>query len=205
MVSSALLALNDKRCLNCPESYKKARLKDFLWIADLTCSKQEDIPMWVGWNARQTIKKQNTFQKVWYLPQISESPTSTSVVQETMNRAQKISKECSSKAIAVTYDLAIAKSSMQLQAEDSPTYDNLFINLGGCHSELVFFSALGNYIEKSGEPRVVIRKFSLKSFIMGKAYSRCKKIHQLFAVALEILHMQAFRIRKEEERYEQFV
>ena len=92
IVSSTLLAINDERRLNCPESYKKARLKDFLWIADLTCSKQEDIPMWVGWNARQTIKKQNTLQKVWYLPQINESPTSILVVQETVKRAQKISK-----------------------------------------------------------------------------------------------------------------
>ena len=30
MVSSTLLALNDKKRLNCPESYKKAPLKDFL-------------------------------------------------------------------------------------------------------------------------------------------------------------------------------
>ena len=66
IVSSTLLSINDERRLNCPESYKKARLKEFLWIADLTCSKQEDIPMWIGWNARQTIKKQNTLQKVWY-------------------------------------------------------------------------------------------------------------------------------------------
>ena len=92
MVSSTLLAINDKRRLNCPESYKKAQVKDFLWIADLTSSKQEDIPMWVGWNARQTIKKQNTLQKVWYLPQINESPTSILVVQETVKRAQKICK-----------------------------------------------------------------------------------------------------------------
>ena len=92
MVSSTLLAINDKRGLNCPESYKKAQVKDFLWIADLKCSKPEDIPMWVGWNARQTIKKQNTLQKVWYLLQINESPTSILVVQETVKRAQKISK-----------------------------------------------------------------------------------------------------------------
>ena len=93
--------------------------------------------MWVGWNVRQTIKKQNTLQKVWYLPQINESPTSISVVQETM---KKTAKECSRKTIAVTYDLEIAKSSMQLQAEESPTYDNLFIILGGFHIELAFFT-----------------------------------------------------------------
>ena len=62
--------------MNCPESYKKkAHLKDFLWAADLTCSKQDIRTMWVGGKARQMVKKQNTFQKVWYLPQINESPT----------------------------------------------------------------------------------------------------------------------------------
>ena len=68
---------------------------------------------------------------------------------------------------------------MQLQAEESPTYDNLFTNMVGFHIELAFFSALGEYIEESGRPHIlqeagVIRKFSLKSFIMGKAYNRCK-------------------------------
>ena len=88
--------------------------------------------MWVGWNACQTIKQHNTLQNIWYLPQINESPTSILVFQKT------IAKECSRKTIAVTYDLAIAKSSMQLQAEESPTYD-LFINMGGLHIELAFF------------------------------------------------------------------
>ena len=40
---------------------------------------------------------------------------------------------------------------------------------------------------------------------MVKAYNQCKRIHQLFAAALEILHMQAFLIRKEEEYYDQLI
>ena len=55
-----------------------------------------------------------------------------------MKRAQKIAKECSRITIAVTYDLVIAKSSMQLQAEDSPTYDSLFINMEGSHMDIFF-------------------------------------------------------------------
>lgn len=72
MVSYTLLALNNKKRLYCPQSYQKAQYKDFLWISDLTCSKQEDIPMWIGLNEDQTIKKQITLQKVWYLPQMNE-------------------------------------------------------------------------------------------------------------------------------------
>ena len=38
--------------------------------------------------------------------------------------------------IAVTYDLAIAKVAMQIQSQESPKYDQLFINLGSIHIEL---------------------------------------------------------------------
>ena len=82
--------------------------------------------------------------------------------------------------------------------------------MGAFISNWHFFSALGKYLEESGGSPVlqeagVIRKFSLKSFIMGKAYNRCKSIYQHFASALEILHMPAFLSREEEECYEQFV
>ena len=48
------------------------------------------------------------------------------------------------------YDLPIAKSSMQLQVEESRIYNNLFINIGGFLIKLAFFSALGKNIEESG-------------------------------------------------------
>lgn len=62
----------------------------------------------------------------------------------------------------------------------------------GLSYRIGIFSALGKYIEKSGETHVlqetgVIRKFSFRSFFIGKAYNRCKRIHQLFAAALELL------------------
>lgn len=38
------------------QSCKKAQLKNFLWIADRICSKQEDIPIKVGQNPHQMIK-----------------------------------------------------------------------------------------------------------------------------------------------------
>lgn len=119
MVSSTLLVLNDKRCLNFPESQKKLHLKDFSWIVDLTCGKQDDVPILGVLNACQTSKKQNTLQKVWYLPQINASTTSISVLHATIKFAQKISKKCSKKAISVTYNLPITKFSIQLQKSES--------------------------------------------------------------------------------------
>ena len=45
-------------------------------------------------------------------------------------------------SIAVTYDLAIAKITMQLQAEESPKYDNVFVAMGSFHMELSMFGAI---------------------------------------------------------------
>ena len=40
--------------------------------------------------------------------------------QETLKRLQKVSEECNKYNISVTYDLAVAKVAMQLQAEEKP-------------------------------------------------------------------------------------
>ena len=47
---------------------------------------------------------------------MNESPKSTSVVAETLKRSQKVPEESNKYSISVTYDLAIAKVPMQLQA-----------------------------------------------------------------------------------------
>jgi hypothetical protein len=42
-----------------------------------------------------------------------------------MRRAQGIVNESKKESISVTYDLAIAKVAMQIQAEESPKFDNV--------------------------------------------------------------------------------
>ena len=118
---------------------KKAQQHNFLWTSDLTFNRQSgNVPMWVGWNSRYGPQEES-MQKVWYLKQMNESPTSTSVVAETLKPLQKVAEECNKYNISVTYDLAIAKVAMQLQAEEKPTYDNVFIHLGPFHITCAFF------------------------------------------------------------------
>ena len=120
------------------------------------------------------------------------------MVEETLKRLQKVAAECNKYNTSVTYDLAIAKVAMQLQAEEKPTYDNVFIHLGPFHITCAFFfSMLGKYLAESGGSHIlnethVIEKGSLKSFLSGKSYNRCKRSHQLLEAAMEILHIQAF-------------
>ena len=114
-----------------------------------------------------------------------------------MNIAQRITKDTDRDEISVTYDLAIAKLAMQIQAAESPRYDNVFVLMGAFHTEMAFFKALGKFIAESGGPSILvasetIASGSLKGFITGKLYNRCKRIHPLLAVAMEILHFKLF-------------
>ena len=87
---------------------KNALFKDVQWMVDVFANDDKITPAWVGWNAIRD-NKQGTQQKIWYLQQINESPTSYSIVFETMRRFSEIAKECNRDSIAVTYDLAIVK------------------------------------------------------------------------------------------------
>ena len=147
--------------------------------------------MWVGWNV-ELFPDTHELQKVWYLPQINQSPTSSAVVAKTMRHAQRIVSESNKTSISVTYDLAIAKLAMQIQAEESPKFGNMFVALGEFHIKIALFSAFGKYIAESGGPHIfnevgVIAKGSIKSLISGKSYKR-SRCHQLLTVAMEILH-----------------
>ena len=109
---------------------------------------QPDTPMWVGFNARlfRFASSPLPKQKICYFPQIDESPTSSSVVRETMNMAKKVAEECMQQYVSVTYDLAIAKVAFPIQEEDS-SYSNIFIQLGSFHILLSYFKAIGKLID----------------------------------------------------------
>ena len=125
---SSFLPLDDQRRQFSPVRLDYVKLLDCLWLQSMFFF-PNDTPLWVGWNAK--IKNEHDVcQNIWYLPQIEMSPTSNTAVLHTMKVAQSMAKEMNKSQIAVTYDLAIAKLAMQIQAEESPKFDNLFIFWG---------------------------------------------------------------------------
>ena len=72
-----------------------------------------------------------------------------------MIHSQKVSAECGSKYTIITYDLAIAKVAKQIQCEEYPNFDSIFVRFGGFHVEQNVFSATGKIIEESGEPYIL--------------------------------------------------
>ena len=67
---------------------------------------------------------------------------------QTMKKSLKLSSECGKHNIAVTYDLTTAKLALQIQAEESTEFDNIFVTLGSFHTELAFFNACGKIISE---------------------------------------------------------
>lgn len=114
-----------------------------------------------------------------------------------MKISQKLAAECGEEYALVHYDLAIAKPVLQIQVQETPLYDNVFVCFGAFHIMLAYFAALGFILAESGGPHIltdtdVLAQGSVNGFISGRHYNRCKRLHPLLALAMSILHFQAF-------------
>ena len=90
MLFSSMIPRSDVIGSEAPTLLFSAKVSDFLWMAQ--CSLSNNVPMWVGWNST-LFEDKSPINKIFYLPQINQSPTSVAVVAETMKRAQKIAEE----------------------------------------------------------------------------------------------------------------
>ncbi|XP_046415809.1 uncharacterized protein LOC124177470 [Neodiprion fabricii] len=191
MTSELQLSVDDIECMN---SQINTEI-DNIWMISHALE-LPDVPMWVGFNSR--IDDQDSPQQhISYLTPINASPTSTSIVLETMKQSQKIAEDLQQPYIQVTYDLAIAKVALQIQATENPTFDNLFIHLGPFHIMMAYFKAIGKVISDCGLTTVMVESSllangSVNGFLDGKHFNRCKRLHPLVALGLEILHFKSF-------------
>jgi hypothetical protein len=177
-----------------PVNLMQMKNRDKLWM--MSHAFYDDTPMWIGWNSRVTVDNLPQ-QSIGYMDNLSLPPTRLDVVAETMRISQKLAAECGEPYALVHYDLGVAKPALQIQAADSPTYDNVFVCLGAFHITMAYFAALGFFLADSGSPQIladtgVLASGSLNGFISGRHYNRCKRIHVLLALAIQMLHFKCF-------------
>lgn len=187
---------------NQPDICKHGKHMDFAWLMAHALD-VENVPMWIGFMSKYYVDKLPQ-QVVRYLPNMRQPITGLDVIQETLDFTQRCAQECRQTYGVVTYDLAAAKPAMQMQVTEKPKYDNLFIMPGVFHVEMAFFKALGKLIEDAGGPAMlteadVLATGSLNGFLSGKHFNRCKRLHPILGLALEILHFQAFIVSYDEE------
>ena len=154
------------------------------------------VSIWVGFMSKYYVDNLPQLV-VRYLPNMRQPITGLDFIQETLVLTQRCVQLCRQPYGVVSYDLNAAKPAMQMQATEKPKYDNVFIMPGVFHVEMAFFKALGKLIEVSGGPTMLIETDvlatgSLNGFLIGKHFNRCKRLHPILGLALEILHFQVF-------------
>lgn len=185
--------------LNVPNNLPEIKQLDRIWM--ICHAFQIPTPMWVGFNVK-IITDRTKKQKVFYLPPINDSPTKNPVVYETMKRTIKASKECGQSYAECHYDLAITSKALKIQNTLFRTYNDeqilrLFIHVAPFHVQMSGFKAVGKFIEDCGITQIMVdagllASGSVSSFLTGKHFNRCKRLHPLIAVTIEILHFEFF-------------
>ena len=111
---------------------------------------QNNIPTWIGWNSTVDNLPRQT---IGYMNNYSLPPTRLDVVAQTMKTPQKVAAECGETYGVVHYDFAVAKFAIQIQAEESPVYDNIFVCFGDFHVQMAYFAAIEIFLTDSGISR----------------------------------------------------
>lgn len=200
VIEKLLPTNHPRRIINVPDLENLKKL-DLLWVMS-HFYKIENTPMWVGFNCK-VLKENSPQQKIFYLAPINMSPTKSPVVYETLRQCQQIAAECNQAVIMVTYDLAIAIIAMRIRCTEKPLFDNVFVNLGHFHIFMADFHGIGIFITDSGLTDVlvdceIIASGSVNGVISGKHFNRCKRVHTLVALGLQVLHFEAFLKSREE-------
>ena len=112
-------------------------------------------------------------------PDLRQPITGLDVIQETLDISIRCVDEVGQVYAVVTYDLNAAKPALLIQETEKPKYKRVFIMPGVFHLQMSFFKALGKVVDYSGGPEIltetdVLAPGSLKGFISGKNFNRCK-------------------------------
>ena len=172
-----------------PPKLTTVERRDLFWMINVATS--PETPMWVGWNSQMTDDPLPK-QKIAYMENLTLPITRLDVVAETLRVTQQVAQECGQEYGVVHYDLNAAKPALQIQSTEAPKYDNLFICFGPFHIMMSYFGSVGYLIDSSGGPEIlvdadVLASGSLTGFLKGKHFNRCKRLHLLFATALQVL------------------
>ncbi|XP_067618035.1 uncharacterized protein [Eurosta solidaginis] len=194
-LSEYLQPLNSPLRSFIPENLTSLKQTNFIWFVSHFL-KISNTPMWVGFNSL-IFNDLSPKQKISYLTTINLSPTNATVVLEIMKHSQKVALECDEEHMQVTFDLAIAKIALQIQASEKPRFDNLFIHVGTFHVMMAFFKAVSKFIDNCGLPTIMVNsellaRGSVNSFISGKHFNRCKRLHTVLSASIQILHFESF-------------
>lgn len=115
------------------------------------------------------------------------------MVHHTLTKCKKIADELNQQDIQVTYDLAILTIATRMLSTEKTKFHRIFCHMGAFHLDLAFKKAMGKFHDDCGLSAMmigsrIIASGSIAGFIAGKHYNRCKRLYDITALALQILH-----------------
>lgn len=115
-------------------------------------------------------------------------------------------KETGQKFIELTVDLAIFMKALRMQHAYA-NFDKIFIHSGTFHLQMVYFHAIGKFIENCGLTNLMINaeliaSGSVPGLISGKHFNRCKRLFTVCVVALRSLLIERYILEYELENIE---
>ena len=118
-------------------------------------------------------------------------------MKESLKRSHAVAKEGADKYAIVTYDLAVAKIARQIQIQNSPKFDDWFLQFGQFHTILSLFSSIGKILEGNGATYLlsegkIIAGGSINKFLRVKSCNRCRRGNLLLATGMHGLHLEKF-------------
>ena len=130
--------------------------------------------IWVGSNT-QRYPWPTRKHVVCYTQHMRLPPTREDVVKETLKRSQAAAKKCGNKYSIVTYELAVAKITSQIQIQNSLEFNDCLIQFGQIHTILSVLSSTIKILEGSGAAYLlseakIIADGSINKFLRGKLY-----------------------------------
>ena len=110
-------------------------------------------------------------------------------MKETLKRSQAVIKECGDKQVIVTYDLIVARIERQIQIQNAPKLNGVFVEIAQFHTILSLLSSIGKLLEGNGAAYLsseakTTADGSIKKFLKPKQYNCCRRGNLLVAAWL---------------------
>lgn len=187
---------------NSSVSVTKYFLLDRIWML----SHYLNVPntsIWSAFNSK-IFEDDSPVQRVSHLKTINASATDNRTVHKTLMVSKSVQMEAGQEFIESTYDLNMAYKALQLQSVSRPEFDSIFIHLGSFHLQMNYFHAVGKFIEDCGLTNVmvnaeIIGTGSVNGFVAGTHFNRCKRLHTIVTLGLQILLFERFLENKRKE------
>ena len=145
-----------------------------------------------------------------FIPILPHPATSYDSIFISIINFQNIMKQTRNISGVLWCDEGVYHIAREIQLLSPDSFDNVFLELGGCHMEKVVMTCPGKYLKGTGIDKVLINTeiygpISLETVLNGGHYADANRAYSLTAEFLHVLQLDIFFTENEKMQYHQFI